>query len=64
MDERFKLHQLRSTRFAMLVTILALAVIFYYELIAVKSVRWDIFTVLSIAAVAKISALIYYKIIN
>ncbi len=64
MDERFKLHQYKSTRLAIFANIAVLAFVFYYELIANKITRWDIFIVLSITAVVKIMAMIFYRVTN
>ena len=64
MDERFKLHQYKSTRLAIFANVAVLAFVFYYELIANKVTRWDIFILLSITAVVKIVAMIIYRITN
>lgn len=64
MDERFKLHQYKSTRLAIFANVAVLAFVFYYELIANKETRWDIFIVLSITAVVKIVAMIVYRLTN
>ncbi|MFP4549062.1 MAG: hypothetical protein ACLFQM_13095 [Fidelibacterota bacterium] len=64
MDERFKLHQYKSTRLAIFANIAVLAFVFYYELIANKITRWDIFIVLSITAAVKIMAMIFYRVTN
>ena len=64
MDERFKRHQLISTRLAMLVAIFIIAGMFYYELFANKVIRWDYTIILTAAAVTKIGSMIYFRIVN
>ncbi|MBN2282025.1 MAG: hypothetical protein JXQ65_15690 [Candidatus Marinimicrobia bacterium] len=64
MDERFRKHQLISTRIAMLAAIAVISGWFYYDLIANKIIRWDYMVVLLVAAVTKIGSMIYFRITN
>ncbi len=64
MDERFKRHQLISTRIAMLVAIILIAGWFYYDLFVNKVIRWDYTVILTTAAVTKVGAMVYFRITN
>ena len=64
MDERFKMHRLYSTRFAMLIGVIMIAVWFNYEYFANHTLRWDLFIIMVAMAVSKMAAMIYYKKTN
>jgi hypothetical protein len=64
MDERYKLHRLYSTRFAVLIVAVMMAVWFNYEYFINKILRWDLFIFLVTLAVAKLVAMLYYRKFN
>lgn len=63
-DERFVLHRLKATRFAAVVTAVAMAAYYYYELIKTDTIRYDLLVLLGIMVVAKLGATIYYRLTN
>jgi hypothetical protein len=60
-DERFILHRYYSSRLALVVGMLALAIWFNYELIANHRLHWDLAAIAGVMAVTKLAAMIYYK---
>jgi uncharacterized membrane protein len=64
MDERFIMHRYKATRLAMFVGIILMGVLFFYEYIAYRSIRYDIFTIMVAMAVAKVGAMLYYRRTN
>ena len=60
-DERFVMHRLYSTRFAVVVSAVIMSLWFYYDMAVNEVYHWDIFIFLVVMAVAKISALLYYR---
>jgi len=63
-DERFILHRLKSTSFALLVMIVAIGLYTYYELFFNSIVRKDLIIILSIGAISKVAAMVYYRLRN
>ncbi len=63
-DERFLMHRLYSTRVAMVVTAVAMAAWFEFELITKELIHWDVFAFLIVMAVTKIAAMTYYRLTN
>ena len=63
-DERFKLHQLKSTRLSAIVTAVAAGVWVEYQLIFQKRILWDLIVILGIMALTKIIAMFYFKRTN
>jgi hypothetical protein len=61
-DERFLMHRLYSTRFAVVVTAVLMGIWFEYELLANGVYHWDIFAFLIVLAVSKVAAMIYYRL--
>ena len=61
-DERFIKHRLYSTRFATAIAVIMMGFWFNYEYFANAILRWDLFIILTTTAVAKIGAMIYYRI--
>ena len=59
-DERFIMHRFRSTRLAMLVGVLMIALWFNYELLINSQWRFDLLIILAAIAVTKVGAMIYY----
>lgn len=63
-DERFILHRLKATRFATVVTAVAMGAYINYEMFVNDTIHWDILYFLVIMAVAKILAAVYYRFTN
>lgn len=61
-DERFIMHRLRSSRFALIVMVLMTAVWLEYEFFINDRMRWDLFIILCASAVAKLGSMIYYRL--
>ena len=61
-DERFIMHRLKSSRFALIVMVLTTAVWFEYELIVNGQIRWDLIIILSTSAIAKLGSMVYYRL--
>lgn len=61
-DERFVIHRLKATRFAAVVTALAMAVYLVYESYFKGVLRTDILILLVILAAAKVAAMTYYRV--
>lgn len=64
LDERFVMHRLKATRFAAVVTAIAMAGYYYYDLIKTDTIRYDMLILIGIMAVAKVAATIYYRLTN
>lgn len=63
-DERFIMHRLKSTRFAMVVGIVLIFAFFTHGYLKGGIIRWDHFSVLLGIALAKVGAMIYYRRTN
>ncbi len=63
-DERFILHRLKATRFATVVTALAMGAYLNYEIFVNNIIHWDVLVFLGIMAIAKILAAVYYRFTN
>jgi len=63
-DERFIVHRLKATRFAAVVTALAMAGYFAYEFYAQGVLRKDMLALLALLAVAKVAAMAYYRLME
>jgi hypothetical protein len=61
-DERFIMHRLRSSRFALIVMVVVTAVWFEFELMVNEQIRWDLLIILSASAIAKLGSMIYYRL--
>jgi len=61
-DERFIMHRYYSTRIAMIVGILLIVAWFNYELLVNDLVRWDLAIIAGAMAIAKVLAMIYYRL--
>ena len=64
MDERFKMHRLYSTRFAMMIGVITIFVWFVIDTYFYDNLRWDLCVIMLIIVVAKFGAMIYYRITN
>lgn len=63
-DERFVMHRLKATRFAAVVTAIAMAGYYYYVLVQTNTIRYDLLALLGVMAIAKVAATIYYRLTN
>ena len=63
-DERFILHRLKSTRFATLVTAVAMGGYVEIEIFLHHIIHWDLVIFLGILAASKVAAMIYYRLTN
>jgi hypothetical protein len=61
-DERFVMHRYYSSRFALIVGLVLLVIGFNYELIVNNELRLDFAIILIAMALAKIIAMLYYRI--
>ena len=64
MDERFRMHRLYSTRFALIVLLLGILAVFQYQYFKHHVIRWELFWLLVATAIAKLSAMIWFRIKN
>ena len=64
LDERFISHRHRSSRFALAVGVIALALWSFYDLWAHDTLRTDLFLILMAIALAKVSAMVYFRIVE
>jgi len=64
MDERFLMHRLKSTSLAAVTGGVSLGVWTWYEHIVNHTIRRDLWVILGIMAVTKLSAMIYYRFSN
>ena len=63
-DERFLMHRLKSTSLAAVIGGISLGSWFLFEFYANGIERWDIFIIISLMALTKISAMIFYRFKN
>ncbi len=61
MDERFIMHRLKSTRFALVGVAVMMGIYFEYEYIVRKQLHWDILIFLIAMAILKFGAMLYYR---
>ena len=64
MDERFVLHRLKSTRFALVGVAVMMGIYFEYEYLLHKKFHLDIFIFLIAMGLLKLAAMLYYKKFN
>ena len=64
MDERFIMHRLYATRFSAIIGIIIAGFWLGYGFYVKNIIRWDLFSILVVMAVAKIAAMVYYKLTN
>ena len=62
MDERFIMHRYRSSRLALAVGLIGTVLWFSFELIANDHPRWDLLAIAGAMALAKIGAIVYYRV--
>ena len=60
-DERFLEHRRRSTSMAGIAGALLAAAIFEYRLFHDRVIRWDLFSVVALMVVVKISMMVWYR---
>lgn len=63
-DERFIMHRFKATRLATVVGMVLMFVYFNYEVVANKTIRWDLLIILVAMAVTKVGAMLYYRRTN
>lgn len=61
-DERFIMHRYQSSRVALIVMVVMMAVWFEYEYFVNDTMRWDLLIILSASLVAKVGSMIYYRL--
>lgn len=61
MDERFILHRLKSTRFALVGVAVLMGIYFEYEYLFQKEFHLDIFIFLMAMGILKLAAMLYYR---
>ncbi len=61
-DERFIMHRLKSSRFALIVMVVITAVWIEYDLIINNQIRWDLIIILSASVIAKLVSMVYYRL--
>ena len=59
-DERFVMHRFKSSRLALASGMVAILIIFNYELLMRHNIRWDLVAIAAVMAVVKVAAMIYY----
>jgi hypothetical protein len=62
MDERFVMHRLYSTRFATVVTAVFIGVWLLFDLYVNGVLRRDFMIILTVTAVTKLLAMLYYRL--
>ena len=60
-DERYVLHRYKATSHAAVVGSVLLGGFFLYDFLARDLLRWDIAIVMTVMAVTKLGALVYYR---
>jgi hypothetical protein len=60
-DERFLEHRRRSTSMAGIAGALLAAAIFEYRLFHDRVIRWDLFSVVALMVVVKMSMMVWYR---
>jgi len=60
-DERFLLHRLKATRFALILGMIAMTGWLFYEALVKDVFRWDYLVVIGVIAAGKIGAMLYYR---
>jgi len=63
-DERFVLHRLRSSRFGLLVGLIAVLVLAFYNLLVKGELPWELLIVAASMAVGKVAAMVYFRAIG
>lgn len=61
-DERFIMHRYYSTRLAMIVGVMLIGGWFLYEQFVNDIMRWDLFVILIVMALTKVTAMLYYRL--
>jgi len=62
LDERFIKHRYISSRIALVVGCLVMAVYINYEYLANEVLRWDLVVILGVMALTKVTVMLYYRI--
>jgi hypothetical protein len=64
LDERFTMHRFKATRLSVMVGMIAMVVVFNYDMIVNRTIRWDLMGILVGMAVTKFCAMLYYQKTN
>lgn len=60
-DERFRMHRLRSTSIGGICGMLVAAYFFFYHLLAQHIINWELFAVVMTTGLVKIAVVIWYR---
>lgn len=60
-DERFLLHRLRATRFALILGLITIGGWLFSEALVNDAIRWDYLIVIGVISAGKIGAMLYYR---
>jgi len=63
-DERFVMHRYISTRWAVVVGVVLMAVWVNYEFIVSHTLRLDLLIILGAMAITKVAVMIYYSLVH
>jgi hypothetical protein len=63
-DERFIMHRYKATRLSVAVGVILMAGYFFYEFVAHRLIRWDLFVIMASMAVVKVVAMLYLRRTN
>jgi hypothetical protein len=63
-DERFVMHRFKSTRIAVAAGLVLVFALFTYDAVKKDIIRWDLFAIIAVMAVAKVTAMLYYRKTN
>lgn len=63
-DERFIQHRYKSTRAAVIVASLMMALWTWVDFFLHDVVRWDLLLILMVMAVVKVGTMVYYRLTN
>jgi len=61
-DERFVLHRLKSSRFGLIMGLLAILALSFYRAYMEDTLPWDLVAVAFAMAAGKLTAMVYYKL--
>ena len=63
-DERFIMHRYKATRLATIVGMVTMFVYLVYEIVARRTIRWELLIIMGAMAATKSIAMIYYRRTN
>lgn len=62
MDERFIMHRYISTRWAVVVGVVLMVLLFNYDYFVNHTLRYDLFIILVAMLVTKVAVMVYYRL--